>query len=291
MLKVYVLLVSILCYARCDLTSACDEKEKSVSYLDVAVEMIDKAKDNFPTCNCDKTLIHKAVDCADLLHLGHNKSGVYKIWPMNRLIYGTSIDVYCDMETAGGGWTVFQRRGDFKRPKDYFYKDWKSYKEGFGDIEEDFWLGNDNIFALTNQKLYSARFDMKSVEGIFSYAQYDKFWIDDENQQYTLHIADYSGDAGDSMIKDHDNSKFSTKDRENDIQPAQFCAQLYKGGWWYGGCHQANLNGMYLKGKHSSFADGINWNTWKGYHESLEWTEIKIRPKNFRSAKHFIRAQ
>lgn len=61
-------------------------------------------------------------------------------------------------------------------------------------------LGNDNIFALTNQKLYSARFDMKDVEQKRRYALYDKFWIDDESNKYTLHISDYSGDA--SNVKD-----------------------------------------------------------------------------------------
>ena len=58
-----------------------------------------------------------------------------------------------------------------------------------------FLLGNDNIFALTNQKLYSARFDLKDVQQTRRYALYDKFWIDDENSKYTLHISDYSGDA------------------------------------------------------------------------------------------------
>ncbi|GBM09173.1 hypothetical protein AVEN_106107-1, partial [Araneus ventricosus] len=55
--------------------------------------------------------------------------------------------------------------------------------------------GNDNIFALTNQRAYSVRFDMVSYLGERRYALYDSFWIDDENHKYTLHIQDYSGDA------------------------------------------------------------------------------------------------
>ncbi|GBN69390.1 Techylectin-5B [Araneus ventricosus] len=79
----------------------------------------------------------------------------------------------------------------------------------------------------------------------------------------------------------HDNQKFSTKDQENHNNKEK-CAEKYKGGWWYNLCHLANLNGLYLRGRHESFADGINWHSWKGHHESLDTTEMKIRPKNFR---------
>lgn len=80
----------------------------------------------------------------------------------------------------------------------------------------------------------------------------------------------------------HDNMKFTTKDQDND-NSKENCAHSYKGGWWYNACHHSNLNGLYHKGKHESFADGINWHSWKHYNESLESTEIKIRPRSFKS--------
>ncbi|GBM12412.1 Ficolin-2, partial [Araneus ventricosus] len=88
--------------------------------------------------------------------------------------------------------------------------------------------------------------------------------------------------VGDSMTSSHNNQKFSTKDQDNDSNEGASCAQSYKGGWWYSACHSSNLNGLYLRGKHESYADGVNWNSWKGYHESLDTTEMKIRPKDFR---------
>ena len=45
-------------------------------------------------------------DCSDLVTDGHYPSGIYTITPTN----GVSFDVYCDMDTADGGWTVFQKK-------------------------------------------------------------------------------------------------------------------------------------------------------------------------------------
>ena len=72
--------------------------------------------------------------------------------------------------------------------------------------------------------------------------------------------------------------KFSTKDQDNDIHATQSCSQLYKGGWWYTYCHKSNLNGLYLNGTTTSFADGVVWYHWKGYKHSLTFSEMKMRP-------------
>ena len=46
-------------------------------------------------------------------------------------------------------WQVFQRRVDDTTD---FYLDWKSYKEGFGDLMQNFWLGGS---TLLNSGYYS----------------------------------------------------------------------------------------------------------------------------------------
>mmetsp|Transcript_86461 Transcript_86461/g.137240 ORF Transcript_86461/g.137240 Transcript_86461/m.137240 type:complete len:107 (-) Transcript_86461:139-459(-) len=105
------------------------------------------------------------------------------------------------------------------------------------------------------------------------------FAVTSERTKYQLSLGTYSGTAGDSF-SDHRGHAFSTKDRHNGISSGN-CAVTYKGAWWYHDCHASNLNGVYHHGSHSSYADGVNWKTWKGYRYSAKRAEMKIRPANF----------
>ena len=89
----------------------------------------------------------------------------------------------------------------------------------------------------------------------------------------------FSGNSGDSLAF-HRGMPFTTKDQDSDSEDGN-CAITFKGAWWYKDCHHSNLNGLYLRGNHSSEADGVNWIHWKGYFYSLMRTEMKIRPGDF----------
>ena len=88
------------------------------------------------------------------------------------------------------------------------------------------------------------------------------------------------GTAGDSFTY-HLAVPFTTKDNDNDMSEARNCARVHKGGWWYKGCRDSNLNSLYYNGTHSSYGDGINWDDWKGPHYSAMRSEMKIRPADF----------
>lgn len=177
------------------------------------------------------------------------------------------------METDGGGWAVFQRRMDGTED---FYRGWADYVKGFGDLNREFWLGLSQISRLTNSgTTKSLRVDMEDFDGNKRYAKYSTFQILDSSKKYQLNVAGYSGDAKDSLTY-HNGMKFTTKDQDNDKDSTN-CATQYKGAWWYNHCHESNLNGRYLSGVHSSYADGVNWYKWKGHYYSLKITEMKVR--------------
>ena len=57
------------------------------------------------------------------------------------------------METDGGGWIVIQRRNASTRWVN-FARGWVDYKNGFGDLDGEFWIGLQQIYELTNQQRF-----------------------------------------------------------------------------------------------------------------------------------------
>ncbi|XP_066887257.1 tenascin-R isoform X2 [Kogia breviceps] len=210
-------------------------------------------------------------DCAQHLMNGDTLSGVYTIFLNGEL--SRKLQVYCDMTTDGGGWIVFQRRQNGQTD---FFRKWAEYRVGFGNLEDEFWLGLDNIHGITSQGRYELRVDMRDGQDA-AFAYYDKFSVEGSRSLYKLHIGGYNGTAGDSLSY-HQGRPFSTEDRDNDIAVTN-CAMSYKGAWWYKNCHRTNLNGKYGESRHSQ---GINWYHWKGHEFSIPFVEMKMRPYSHR---------
>ena len=213
--------------------------------------------------------INYPASCKELLAVGHSKSDVYIISPAN-IPWG--LQVYCDMVTDGGGWIGIQRRLDGTVN---FNRTWSDYQSGFGDLYGEFWLGNDNLVALTSSgDSWRLRFDLEDWEENTTWAEYSGVHIN--SQGYRLSFNSYipGGTAGDALLR-HNGHLFSTEDNDNDDALNMNCADHYKGGWWFKHCFVAHLNGQYYHLGQSQNYQGILWQTWKS--ESLKSCTMKIR--------------
>ncbi|KAM6431292.1 tenascin isoform 4-T4 [Liasis olivaceus] len=211
-------------------------------------------------------------DCSQTLLNGETASGLYTVYFNGNQSQPT--EVYCDMTSDGGGWIVFLRRQNGKVD---FYQNWRTYENGFGDPNNEFWLGLEKLHKITAQGQYELRVDLRD-HGETAYALYDKFTVGDARTRYRMKVDDYSGTAGDSMTY-HNGRAFSTFDKDNDSAITN-CALSYKGAFWYKNCHRVNLMGRYGDNSHSQ---GVNWFHWKGHEHSIQFAEMKIRPYSFRN--------
>lgn len=172
---------------------------------------------------------------------------------------------------------MFQRRQDGSQD---FFLYWDDYERGFGNLIGEFWLGLSYIHRLTASATSTQlRIDLADFTGSTKYAKYSEFAVGDSDSNYVLTVTGYSGDAGDSIAptwRSHSGRQFTARDRDND-RYSNNCAVLYTGAWWFNKCHHSHLNGVYLNGSHGSYANGIIWVSWKGYHYSLKFTEMKLR--------------
>ena len=91
------------------------------------------------------------------------------------------------------------------------------YKKGFGSVQNEHWLGNNNIHQLTSGHNMELRIDMLYFEKPHwkkYFAKYSKFSVADENQKFQLGVSGhFTGNAGESLAGDHNGKKFSTFDQ------------------------------------------------------------------------------
>ncbi|XP_038061710.1 angiopoietin-related protein 1-like [Patiria miniata] len=240
------------------------------------------ADEDTPLYSLTDSSFNRYRSCKMLLDAGYRSSGIYTIYPEG---FGNcGLRVYCDMETDGGGWIVFQRRQDGSVD---FYRNWAEYQSGFGDLSGEFWLGNDNLVTLTSDDsrgTWELRVDLEDWENNTAWAKYADFQI--SPGEYNLNIGQYdaSSTAGDSLgyqiparaHQDHRGQPFTTKDRDNDAANHNNCAQMHTGAWWFKGCFFSHLNGQYYPDENTGSNKGVQWFAWH-LHYSLKACSMKMR--------------
>ncbi|ALC39379.1 CG31832, partial [Drosophila busckii] len=141
--------------------------------------------------------------------------------------------VSCDSSLYNNGWTVIQRRQD---GSENFNRNWTEYREGFGDIRSEFFIGLEKLYLLLKSQPHVLYIHLEDFRQEKRFALYTNFFIGNEDEAYALKsLGVYSGNAKDAM-RNHLNIKFSTPDRDNDMKNGT-CAESFESGWWFNKCY------------------------------------------------------
>ncbi|XP_014777534.2 angiopoietin-related protein 1 [Octopus bimaculoides] len=134
-------------------------------------------------------------DCDDILLNGRDKDGIYSIKPN---FAAKPFQVECEFKD-GKAWTLIQKRTNGAVD---FYRNWEDYKEGFGNIRSEYWLGNEKIYYLSVQATYELKVNMWDWSGIthgptqqtgnYYEGGSSFFYIEDEKNFYRLRVPEVS---------------------------------------------------------------------------------------------------
>ena len=227
------------------------------------------------------------TDCAAVRKAGYKKDGIFLMSPERNPSY--HFPVFCDLQSSSEGWIVIQRRIDNTTS---FDRNWKAYRNGFGQLNGNSWLGLANIARLTNSAKSSIlriviKHENEPTKAYF--AEYDYFEVLPEYLMYIIRVMDYNARStardgltssdfpGQSYLFSIDSMMFTTRDRDNDAKIDGNCATASSGGWWYNQCFLANLHGRYpVPGSPHS----LEYMTWMPLHHTfggIIYSEMKIR--------------
>ncbi|XP_066513461.1 angiopoietin-related protein 4-like isoform X1 [Hoplias malabaricus] len=213
-------------------------------------------------------------DCYNVFLSGERSSGIYSVQPPD----ANSLQVYCEITAAEGGWTVIQRRMDGSVDFDQL---WDAYRNGFGHLDGEFWLGLEKIYSLTKGQVYILKILMTDWRDEQQMVKYH-FRLDGEDSDFTLRIMAPPAGHLESALSSESVLAFSTRDKDHDQKSDLNCAKQLTGGWWFSNCGKSNLNGRYFvsappKQRHQR-KQGIFWKTWRGRYYPLKSSMMMITP-------------
>jgi len=206
---------------------------------------------------------------------------------------------YCDMHTDGGGWMGVLRRDKSRQLS--FIRSFKNYKNGFGKLGREYWLGLENLHYFTSQTAGTELLAEMVKDGVKYVAYYENFLIESEAANYTLRVSGFN--ANKSNISDafsaSDGFRFEHFDQEiprdevgNQYGQLSFHCHFYYNPWWFGVIGNESCTGVaFTKYYYTSFIDttilpdGYIW-TVDGHKIGFDFVEMKIRPKTWECGRN-----
>ncbi|PIK51929.1 hypothetical protein BSL78_11184, partial [Apostichopus japonicus] len=76
-----------------------------------------------------------------------------------------------------------------------FYETWNNYRDGFGDLNSSFWLGNEKLHVISAQRDHQLRIDIwfNNTNDDSAYLHYNLFRVSSEATQYEITLGSYTG--------------------------------------------------------------------------------------------------
>ena len=226
--------------------------------------------------------------CMSWYRSGARVDGVYKV----EIRVGMFRQVYCIMESYGGGWMAFSRR--YNGSVIFKGRMWKNYKNGFGEATGEYWLGNDILHLVTQSMKHELMVHAESFDvGEICSAKLRNFRIGAESVSFEMdHDGQVPGSGCGIPFLRFRPRKFSTNYKDNDFKDNDNCAAGMGSGWWYNACSNDQMNGHYYTPAEWNLMDnsppyrGIYWGKWLRATNTSQRVLIKkvnlmVRPEGY----------
>jgi hypothetical protein len=135
------------------------------------------------------------IDCSCQTYPYPKRNRTTRCLELRAGLTDTISDVFCPItngENKHNHWLRIQNR---QTNTVNFNRTWNEYRRGFGNIlnQTDFWIGNENLYWLTNNYQCRLKIELTDWHNETRTATYELFRISNHNDNYRIQIDGYNG--------------------------------------------------------------------------------------------------